>query len=264
MSSSKKIHTKKKWTGLLNLAKGSYYHLLRDQSYIGLVSWMKYLVKVKILRRIKTYESTQNPAVAISKNTISHNLKGLSLFNIQGFAGSRPELLFRQVSLIEQIDFPNAKLLIVGPRADSELMIAHGYGFKKKNTRGLDLISYSSRIDVGDMHKMPYEDNTWDVMILGWVIAYSDNPVLAAQEIVRVSKHNAIISLGVEYHPLSIEEIYQEVGYKPGSNKRIENTEEILSFFGESVNKVFFRQDIDESRKDKQGAVMVTFSINKQ
>ena len=38
-------------------------------------------------------------------------------------------------------------------------------GFDPANIRGLDLISYSSMVDVGDMHDLPYEDDSFDIVI---------------------------------------------------------------------------------------------------
>ena len=48
------------------------------------------------------------------------------------------------------------------------------YGISRKNISAIDLISYSPWIDLGDMHNLPYKDNSFDIIICGWVIAYSN------------------------------------------------------------------------------------------
>jgi len=58
----------------------------------------------------------------------------------------------------------------------------------RKNIRGLDLISYSPWVDLGDMHAMPYEDDTWDITLVSMVLTYSENPRKVVDEVVRVTK----------------------------------------------------------------------------
>ena len=38
---------------------------------------------------------------------------------------------------------------------------------------------------------MPYEDNSFDVVVVGWVLAYTDKVQEAIKEFVRVSKNAA-------------------------------------------------------------------------
>lgn len=249
--------------GLQYILQETYLDILRSRLFVSFKTWIRYIWFVKILRRIKLYDIDTQQESKVSKNTIDHNLKGLSISSVKGFTGFRPDLLLRPLSIIESINKETAKLLFIGPRAESELFLARGYGFKKKNIKGVDLISYSPRVDLGDMHNLPYEDDTWNVVLLGWVIAYSDNPEIAAKDIVRVSKNNGIVAIGVQYHPLSIEEIKEKKGYVPGSNKRIESTDEILSFFGDSVNHVYFRHDITPEMSKQTGEILVIFSVKK-
>ena len=87
-------------------------------------------------------------------------------------------------------------VLSIGPRTEMELLSLVAQGFDPDKIRGLDLISYSPWIDLGNMHYMPYKDNAFDVVISGWVLGYSDNPELACQEMLRVSKDEGIIAIG--------------------------------------------------------------------
>lgn len=249
--------------GLQYILSETYFDVLRSRAFVSFKTWTRYIWFVKILRRIKTYDTNTQQDNLVSSNTVDHNLKSLSISSVKSFTGYRPDLLLRPLSVIESIDKETAKLLFIGPRAESELFLARGYGFKKKNIRGVDLISYSPKVDLGDMHKLPYENESWNVVLLGWVIAYSDNPEMACNEITRVTKNNGIVAVGVQYHPLSVEEIKAKLGYVPGANKRIESTNEILNYFGKSVNHVYFRHDITPEMAKQTGEILVVFSIKK-
>ena len=202
-------------------------------------------------------------AGCVAENTIAHNYKGLQLNALRAFAGERPNLLLRLISAIESVTPKDDSILFVGPRAESELWLARSYGFKKKNVRGLDLISYTRQVDLGDMHAMPYEDDHWDVLVMGWVLAYSESPKDACEEIVRVAKNGSVVAIGVQYHPLSPEEIGKSLGYVPGASKRLESVHEVLALFGKHVGQVYFQHDISESRRDQAGSIIAVFEIKK-
>jgi hypothetical protein len=248
---------------LLIILKQSYYDLGRVQLIVTFRTWFRYLFLAVIFRKTKRFDLGTGETVKVAKNTIDHNLKGLQLAQLRGFSGFRPDKLLRTISVIERIDIPTAKILFIGPRAESELFLARSYGFKKRNARGLDLISYSNKVDLGDMHNMPYEANSWDVVVMGWVIAYSNDPRAAAKEVVRVAKNGAVISVGVQYHPLSVNEVTQMLGYTPGADKRIESTKAILGFFEGFVDHVYFEHIVAKENAAETGELLVTFSIKK-
>jgi SAM-dependent methyltransferase len=91
------------------------------------------------------------------------------------------------------------KVLCVGPRTEMELMILWGLGFR--DVRGLDLFSYSPYVDVGNIMHAPYPDNTFDIVIVGWVLVYLSDPIGACKEISRIAKSNGIIAIGSTYYP---------------------------------------------------------------
>lgn len=43
------------------------------------------------------------------------------------------------------------------------------------------------------MHSMDFEENTFDVVVGGWILAYSDNPILAMTEIFRITKRGGLV-----------------------------------------------------------------------
>ena len=101
-----------------------------------------------------------------------------------------PLFFLNSIPLINKND-----LLIIGPRYETEILYAKSFNFK--NVIGLDTFSYSPLIKTGDMHKMEFEDESFNSVICGWTLTYSDNPVLAAKEMIRVMKKNAIVVIGV-------------------------------------------------------------------
>jgi hypothetical protein len=86
-------------------------------------------------------------------------------------------------------------LLSLGPRFESELFGYRALGYQKKQIHALDTFSYSKLITMGNMHKMDYPDNFFDVVVGGWIIAYSADPVIAMQEIFRVTKSGGLAIL---------------------------------------------------------------------
>jgi len=215
---------------------------------------IRYFYLAKVRRRLRTLQDTGD---GVSKNTVSHNLLGLG-----DFAGIRTSFLARPLSVIEEVS-SEADILVVGPRTEGELLNLIGYGFSVNRIRGLDLISYSPWIDLGDMHAMPYPDNTFDVVVAGWVIAYSDQKQLAANEILRVLRPHGVAAVGVEYNPKSFEEHFEQHGYHVGSKETLGSVEEIQALFGENVDRTYLSHDVASHLLQSRGAIYTIFSVKK-
>lgn len=88
------------------------------------------------------------------------------------------------------------KLLSLGPRFESELFGYRAIGYQPKNIFALDNFAYSKLVTLGNMHKMDYPDSSFNIVVGGWIIAYSNKPISAMKEIYRVTqpKGLAIIS----------------------------------------------------------------------
>ena len=155
------------------------------------------------------------------------------------------------------------KVLVIGPKLESEILSIRSYGIPKKNIDAIDLISYSPWVKSGDMHNLPYEKCTFDVIISGWVIAYSDNKQRAVDEMVRVAKDGAIIGIGVGYTPSSNKEIIEKRGYLISSEERIPNNQFLFNLFKDRIDKIYFKHDIDDNRKEMSGKILSLFSIKK-
>ncbi len=227
----------------------------------GAVAYCRFFYFTKVLRRFQTLNSKDaNPM------TIEHNWKGI----LPTLDSKRSSILVRPLSVIESVN-ANSRILSIGPRSEGELLLLEAYGFNRQNIRGLDLISYSPMIDLGDMHTMAYTDNSWDVVISSMVLPYSDNQQKAADEMVRVVKNKGIIAISLEYvPPEDYEKIRAQFGYTVGkSEERIQTVKGLLELFQPHIETVFFAQDgyIASTPNTIKGSpsstVSVIFSINK-
>jgi Methyltransferase domain len=171
--------------------------------------------------------------------TLKHNLKQL-----KDFSNSRMDLLLRPLSVLEFLGH-KSNVLIIGPRNENDLLKLIASGFSQSRVRGLDLMSYSPWIDVGDMHKTPYKDNQWDAIVCGWTLSYSRNPVLFSREMIRIAKPGCAIAIAVEYASLSYEEAIELDGYSIEDKgfQRINSVDQILGLFQGQVDRVYFSHD---------------------
>lgn len=239
--------------------------ILRQLLIIPEIRWfygkLRFYYFIKLLGKLRTTES--NDAI---DNTIKHNLKSLS-----NFGGWRMSKLIKPISILENISM-DARILVIGPRNEDDILNLIGHGFSSRNIIGLDLISYSPWIQVGDMHNMKFGESYFDVIICGWTLSYSNQPDKFAKELVRVIKSNGTIAIGVEYSTLTeTQAIAVHGGYdlKPNAFERINSTGQILDLFKGFVKDIFFNHDAPNriSHTDKiaknVSSVVVVFSIKK-
>ncbi len=226
------------------------------------LAWLrKIVVKIRfwyfvsIKNSLKTFDQYNQ---GVDNNTIHHNLKGLIYSS-----GTRVLALIHPLTAIEHLDRRTADVLAIGPRTEGELYLLLGLGFQKEKIKALDLISYSPWVTLGDMHYIPYPADSFDLVILGWVLAYSPNPKLAADNIIKVCKPGAIVAISVEYANDEQEESYiQEFGYQAGHSVRMRTTDSILTHFGQYVDQVYLRYDVPD-KKQPIGNIIAVFSIKK-
>ena len=79
-------------------------------------------------------------------------------------------------------------VLSIGPRFESELYGLRGLGLKWSQISAIDTFSYSPRIRVGNMHDLDFPDCHFDLVLAGFVLAYSADPIKAMTELSRVLK----------------------------------------------------------------------------
>lgn len=217
---------------------------------------------VRIRRKLRLFETDY-----AFKTTIMNNLKGLEHYN------GRTDSLIKPLSTIELIN-EHSRLLIIGPRNEHDLYSAIGNGFSRDKIRGLDLISYSPMIDLGDMHETPYSDDSFDAVVVGWTLSYSRQPRRFAQEMVRIVRDGGLVAIGVEYSTLSDDDSIALSGYSIHEGeyleKRINSTSEILQLFDGHVRDIFLNHDAPlkqshtrEGMIEQPSKVTVIFSTQK-
>lgn len=224
---------------------------------VTIVRYAVGLGRYHLFRRRPGGTRTARGSGAVAENTVTHNLKGVS-----GFGIGRPNKLIRPLSVIESLG-RDSRILAIGPRNEGELLSLVGHGFRARNIRGLDLISYSPWVDLGDMHAMPYADSSWDVVLAGWVFAYSTDRHRAAEEVMRVIKPGGVVALSFEYRPDSNDQVIAECGYLPGAAERVTSVAELLALFEGHVDHVYFSHDVIPERAHEAGTVSAIFSTHK-
>jgi SAM-dependent methyltransferase len=192
--------------------------LLNSTLFVARLVWY-----VGVRRALRT-----RGAANASEMTIAHNLKAI------GQRLNRMLLLVAPLSSLEQVP-RNARILVIGPRNEWDLFLLRQAGFELDRITGLDLISYSPRIELGDMHAMHFADGAFDVVLCGWTLSYSADPALACQEIDRVCRPGGVVGIGVEYFD-GDERAEREAtgGYllkDPRLAKRVNSVGAVLDFF---------------------------------
>lgn len=237
--------------------KGLLRHCIDQAMLIDILRYAVAAARHWWFTRIQQRMQTLRGSDSVAENTVMHNLRGL-----KDFAVNRSHLLVRPLSVIETIPV-DARLLCIGPRSEGELLSLIGHGFVWDRVEGLDLISYSPKVKLGDMHAIPHGADRFDTVMMGWVLAYSEDPYQAAREAVRVTRNGGVIAVGVEYSPQSQEEVIADAGYLPGAKHRITSCDEILGYFGGSVAHVYYKHIVAPGDLHAVGALCVIFSIQK-
>lgn len=237
-----------------SIFKSFYRSILANKYCRFLISISRCFFLLYVRRREVLY--LQNYSEFVSENTIFSNSRrvlknqkkhphpsakyflGLDLDH----GGGKSDMLIcpSKVVLQQRISLDRAKVLVVGPRNEAEILNLVGHGFSRKNIVAIDLFSYSPWITLGDMHNLDFLDDSFDFIMLGWVIAYSDDKRKAVKEICRVAKPGATIALSATYSPLSNQEIIESRGYLIGSEERINSVSDLVSLFESSPFNVNF------------------------
>jgi len=167
--------------------------------------------------------------------TVKHNYSALE----RGTSLERGSQLFYSI-MADNFVMKNKeylKILVIGPREESEIFSLIGHGFSEKNLSGLDLISYSPFITLGDMHKIPFDDDSFDVVVSSFCLSYSDDAITACKEITRVVRDSGIVVMGEEYQSIHENTDYWATPHRHHWTK----PEHIEEFFGDNFGRSIFR-----------------------
>jgi len=172
---------------LSRLAKMAWRDITRSEIVLAHVFLLRLFYFQRLRRSFRTTDTEKAFPV-----TVQHNLKSLRK------RLNRMLLLISPLSVLEKVD-SGSRILVIGPRNEWDLLLLHKSGFSFSRCTGLDLISYSPRIVLGDMHVIPFADGEFDVVLCGWTLSYSADPQLACREIARVCRKGGTIGVAVEY-----------------------------------------------------------------
>lgn len=165
------------------------------------------------------------------------------------FCRRRSEHLIYLLKSIPSLGW-NRPVLSIGPRNEGEILLLKAHGFK--NVKGIDLFTYSPLIRLMDMHDMDYPDNSFDVIVAGWVVAYSDNILQCAEELIRVARPGAIIALSYSDNP---------PGFVPstGRGTQFYSNEHLLLQFKSYVDHIYW--NLDGENDDESDVPYRTHSV---
>lgn len=211
---------------------------------------------VGVRRRMRTVSGSDG----VAKTTLKHNMRGMIDLPVE-----RSLRLIYPIAMwaaAQRLSLADQKVLTIGPRTEGEIWNLVAHGFRRRNITGLDLISYSPTIQLGDMHAMSFPDATFDVVLAGWVISYSDRKEVAAAEIARVTKPGGVVAIGVEWRRKSPEQVAAELtGYTVGSAVRLRSAQAILDLFGDRVDRVYAQVDDQDIAAGEAGDLLAVFRL---
>lgn len=163
---------------------------------------MKYFFKNSFIRELyskKRYEKLVQKGLRTknSKNSLMSDYSKDAFGNYCSIP-NRIDYLIGSVASLK----PNksTELLSIGPRFESELFGYRGIGISRKSITAIDTYSYSPMIETGDAHNLRFESNKFDIVVIGWTIAYSSQPKKLISEALRVLRKNgyAIITFDLQ------------------------------------------------------------------
>lgn len=148
-----------------------------------------------------TWKNTleSNKRVVYNKNiSLPKKPKHVSIFDVgRSLAGGSTNLLLEPAKKkFNKSEFKKLKILSIGPRAEGEIFNIFAHGFEFKNIIGIDLFSYSPLIRLGDMHNLDFNNDEFDIVLMGWCLAYSNNKKKALSEVKRVLTKNGLLVIG--------------------------------------------------------------------
>lgn len=205
------------------------------------------------LLKNKIKVNTENSS-SVGERTIAHNLGAFEHLGAVFGCGERMGLLIYPVIAFNSyysINKSKQKILIVGCRTEDDIYWMRSYGFY--HTIGFDLFSYSNNILVGDIHKTDFENESFDVILLGWMISYSKDPETVIKECRRILKTGGLIGIGIDHDPNQ-----DGIKIQPPRVNPLNSTTDIISLLDSTIkHKVLFEYDhFNEKDNDYSTAVI--------
>lgn len=233
------------------ILKVNTFEFLKVNSVCSFVYKARFLYYMKVKRNLRCHDDTSR--------VLGHDYSLKAM--LRGKTNHRMVKLIRPLTVIDRLT-PDSRILCIGCRFETELLYLVGYGFDPRNIRGLDMISYSPWVDAGNMHAMPYPQNSWDAVLLSWVVSYSDDPKCMAREVVRVVRNRGVVAIGLSNYPQERLDQFVREGQIIGSGTtRIQTVQGLLDLFTPHVERIYFTHDVSDPTRG--GHCMVIFSVKK-
>jgi len=166
---------------------------------------------------------------------MDHNMGNMRLIN-----RARTERLIQVLRAVGGFQLDAARLLVVGPRNEAELLLFRAYGARSRNLRAIDLFTECPAIELMDMHRLEIADSSMDALYSSFVITYSDDIPRAVAETIRVCRSGAIVAFGFQH-------MREGAGNKFGLNCLAGGTAELLGLFADAVGHVLWAEDLVRS-----------------
>ena len=201
----------------------------------------------------KTLDSNKRAVFDSDINLPAHPRRKKLLDIGLSIGGGKSNWLLEVVkSKYDSINFKNLKVLSVGPRSEGEIFNLFANGFEFKNIVGIDLFSYSPLIKLSDMHDMKVDNDQFDLVLMGWCLAYSNNKKKAIEEAKRVMKKNGMLVIGYTLTQRTDEDFISERGYIVRSPHNKINSKKDLDVLLNSCGlKEFYSKEIDKGTSSR-------------
>jgi len=156
------------------------------------------------------------------------------------------------------------RILAVGARTEAEILSLIACGFSADNIEAIDLFSYTPLISLGDVARIDFDDDHFDVVILGWVLEFVTDIEKAVSECIRVSRNGGLICIGAMAHPVSTD-LNSYNRRKDHSDRRWmpKNCNDIENWFAPHIVDTIFKSDIDLEDSDKRNDLIVIMKVAK-
>ena len=208
------------------------YRLLYHSAPIQRIfNWrVRYLTRAVLKRSLQTdseYQQYVHGQIKKSYDMVSRYPRGLGL-------AERTKHLVGLMDKFLPTHRDSYTVLCVGCRNENELEYIEDVCRVK--TQGLDLFSVHPKITTGDMHKMPYADNTFDALYSCHSLEHAYDLQRAVREFIRVTKAAGllVIEIPINYR-LSVTDRWD-----------LKSSESLLDCLSDVVSEVLFREDTDE------------------
>ena len=165
------------------------------------------------------------------KDGFNHNFKYREE-NLQ----DRPNKCFRIIRA-HNLNLSKSKLLIIGPRNFSELLLAFFHGFKWKNIFGLDLYSEHPKVRLANIENVQNYSYEHDVIVCSGVLNYVDKLSLAMKNLIKLSKNGGLVVIQTDLN----EKLDKDINYNLSGNL---NIDEKIKLVEENIDMITFREDI--------------------